>query len=187
MYLKKKSVCRGIVGFLLLAMWAGSTPQGFAESTVSIIAVVRETAIDLNSAWRYKVVSQVDDSLFAPETEDSAWPTTQAPARWTDQGIERGDLTVAVYRRTVKVPAAWQGKAIGISAWFYPGSSMVYVNGHAVDPQGSLFALIADVSGLLRYGQDNLIAVSTTQDGIREAAQMDPPLLGPVGQKLVTK
>jgi hypothetical protein len=166
---------------------ASPTPTGVAVGMEAVTAVASKGAINLSGEWRHQGVAQVQDALFAPDTDDSAWPITTAPARWTDQKINSADVMAVVYRRTVRVPAEWQGQSIGINAWFYPGSSMVYVNGTAVEPQGSLFAPYADVSGLLHYGQDNLIAVSTTGDGIRELAEMDPPLLGPLGQKLLTR
>ncbi len=194
---------------LLLAVWAGSmvapgtavasepvsAPTATAAPTLPVVAggqeavtaVASEGAIDLSGEWRYQVVSAVEDSLFDPATDDSAWPTTVAPGRWADQGIGGEDVIAVVYRRTVEVPAEWQGNPIGISAWFYPGGSVVHVNGEVVEPQGSLFALFADVGDLLHYGQSNVIAVSTTGDGIRELAEVGPPLLGPVGQRILTK
>jgi hypothetical protein len=172
---------------LLLAIGVGGAQCAAADSQESIPGVAAETAIDLGGQWRFKVVSQVEESLFDPATDDRAWAATTAPGRWADQGIQPEDLTVVVYRRTVAVPAAWQGKAIGISAWFSPGSSMVFVNGEQVDPQGPAAAPFADVSGLLHYGKENLIAVSCTGDGIREMAESGPPLLGPLGSRTRTK
>ncbi len=158
-----------------------------AQADETVTGVVREGAIDLSGTWRCKAVAQVEDSLFAPATDDGAWQSVQAPARWADQKVNAEKLPVVVYRRTVKVAAEWQGRQIGISAWFCAGDSLVYVNGQEVDPDGPPNALSADVSSLLRYGQDNLIAVSTTVDGIRELAEAGPPLLGPLGQKHLTR
>ena len=121
------------------------------------------------------------------DLDDSSWAVASAPGRWTDQGIPHDELTVVVYRKTVRVPAEWKGRAIGISAWFYPGISNVRVNGQPVDPQGPLPAMYAEVSALLRYGEDNTIVVATTGDGVRELAETDPPLLGPLGQKSLTR
>ena len=172
--------------FLLAALLL-PVPRLAAFEKDLVTAVARDTAIDLHGEWRYKVVPQVQDSLFAPDLDDSSWAVASAPGRWTDQGIPHDELTVVVYRKTVRVPAEWKGRAIGISAWFYPGISNVRVNGQPVDPEGPLPAMYAEVSALLRYGEDNTIAVATTGDGVRELAETDPPLLGPLGQKSLTR
>jgi hypothetical protein len=169
---------------IILAAWTGAAVQGFADDVVT--GVVREGAIDLSGTWRCKAVAQVEDSLFAAATDDSAWQRVQAPGRWADQKINAERAPAVVYRRTVKVPAEWQGRQVGISAWFCAGDSIVSVNGREVDPEGPPDALTADVSSLLRYGQDNFLAVSTTGDGIHELAESGPPLLGPLGQRHLT-
>ena len=170
---------------IVFAAWTGAAPPGCADDVVT--GVGPEGAVDLSGTWRCKAVAQVEDSLFAPATDDSAWQSVQAPARWADQKINAEGAPAVVYRRIVKVPAEWQGRRIGISTWFCAGDSLVSVNGQEVDPNGPPNALTADVSSLLHYGQDNLVAVSTTGDGIRELAEAGPPLLGPLGQRRLTR
>ena len=166
---------------IVAAVLASAALQGFADDVVA--GVVPEGALDLTGAWHSNAVAQVEDSLFSTDTDDSGWQIVQAPARWSEQKINGEGAPVVVYRRFVKVPAEWQGRKVGISAWFCAKDSLVYVNGQEIDPQGPDNALCADVSGLLRYGQENLIAVSTTVDGVRELAESSPPLLGPLGQR----
>lgn len=172
---------------LALPAAADAAPGGATAAGEVVTGVARDGALDLSGAWRCKAVSQVEDSLFAPATDDSAWQSAQAPGRWTDQKVNAEGAPAVVYRRTVMVPADWQGRQIGISAWFCGSDSLVYVNGQEVDPNGPPNALYADVSNLLRYGQVNLIGVSTTADGVRELAESGPPLLGPLGQKRLTR
>jgi len=174
-----------VVILIVVTAWTGAVLQGFADDVAT--GVISEGAMDLRGTWRAKAVPQVEDSLFAPDTDDSAWQSVQAPGRWADQKINPGGAPAVVYRRTVKVPAEWQGKQIGISSWFCAADSLVYVNGQQVDPEGPPSSLSADVSNLLRYGQDNLIAVSSTGDGIRELAEAGPPVLGQLGQRHLTR
>jgi len=169
---------------LILAACATALPAAADEM---VTGVARDGALDLRGPWRCKAVSQVEDSLFAPGTDDSGWQIAPAPARWADQKVNAEGAPAVVYRRTVMVPADWQGRQIGISAWFCGRDSLVYVNGQEVDPDGPPNALYGDVSSLLRYGQENLVGVSTTADGIRELAESGPPLLGPLGQKRLTR
>ncbi len=172
---------------ILAAATVWVVPALPAAADEVVIGVVLQGAIDLSGTWRCKAVPQVEDSLFAPGTDDSSWQSVQAPGRWTDQKVSSDGMPAVVYRRTVSVPADWQERRIGITAWFCGGDSLVYVNGQEVDPQGPPNALYADVSSLLRYGQDNLIGVSTTGDGIRELAEAGPPLLGPLGERHLTR
>ncbi len=174
---------RSLTVFLALALCA----TAFAAADDLVTGVAREGAIDLSGAWRCAAVPQVGDSLFSSSTDDSTWQSVQAPGRWADQKANAEGMPAVVYRRTVKVPADWKGKQIGIAAWFCGDGSLVYVNGQEVDPSGPPNAMYADVSSLLLYGQDNLIAVSTTGDGVRELAEAGPPLLGPIGQRHLTK
>jgi dienelactone hydrolase len=98
-----------------------------------------------------------------------------------------GQAKVVVYRRQVDVPADWQGKPIGISAWFNPHDSSVFVNGQRVEPARKPFAPYADVSELLNYGQANTVAVTTLYDGVFEMAEAGPARLGPIETRPVTR
>ena len=146
------------------------------------------TAINLTGEWRFKKIGFIDESMVQPEYDDSTWPTVQTPAPWEEQGIEWqiGDIPVVLYRRTITVPAEWEGQPIGISCWF-SNQSVVYVNGIKVDPTGPLFARYGDVSKLLRYGETNYIAVTALNEGKLVLAEGGPPRLGILEKRLVTK
>jgi hypothetical protein len=173
--------------FVLLGMSGllGPAPVAVAQDVVK--AVASDGAISLAGQWRCQAVSQVDEALLSEKADDSGWASVEAPGRWDVQKANPQGLPAVIYRRTVDAPADWKGRQVGISAWFCGTDSLVYVNGQEVDPAGPPNALYADVSGILRYGEENLIAVSTTGDGIRELAEVGPPLLGPIGQKTLTK
>jgi len=170
----------------LVSVLVGAAAVATAADDV-LTGVAAGSALNLSGSWRCKPVAQVEDSLFSPSTDDSSWQVVPAPARWADQNSNKERAPAVVYRRSVKVPSEWQGRKVGISAWFCAGDSLVYVNGLEVDPVGPPNAMYGDVSGILRYGQENLVAVSTTGDGIRELAESGPPLLGPLGEKHLTR
>ena len=165
------------------------TPLALAEGQEAIADVSLRDAIELTGPWRFRQVEMFTGEMAGPDYDDSGWGEVQAPALWSEQGLGDlvGEAKVVVYRRQVQVPADWKGKLIGISAWFNPHDSSVFVNGQRVEPLRKPFAPFADVSGLLKYGQANTIAVTTLYDGLFEMAEAGPARLGPIEERPVTR
>lgn len=166
-----------------------ATPPAVAEGQEAINDVSLTGAIELTGQWRFRQVDALSDELIRPEYDDSGWEQVRAPAPWSEQGLGKwvGQAKLVVYRRQVEVPADWEGKRIGISAWFNPHDSSVFVNGQRVEPARKPFAPYADVSQLLKYGQTNTIVVTTLYDGIINMAEAGPARLGPIEQRAVTR
>lgn len=148
-----------------------------------------ENAINLNGKWRYAQVKAFKEDMTKPEFDDSQWAEIYAPAPWDDQGMadQVGKGTVVVYRRLVDAPDEWKGQPIGIHAWFNPFASQVFVNGERVEPTRKPFAAYADISGLLRYGEKNTIAVIVQYDGFLDFAESGPARIGPLVERPVTQ
>lgn len=165
------------------------TPLAVAEGQEVITDVSLTEAIELTGLWRFRQVEAFSEEMARPDYDDSDWDQVRAPAPWSEQGLEDlvGQSKVVVYRRQVEVPADWEGRPIGISAWFNPHDSSVFVNGERVEPVRKPFAPYADVSGLLKYGQANTIAVTTLYDGLFEIAEAGPARLGPIEPRPVTQ
>jgi len=165
------------------------TPLAVGEGQEAITDVNLTDAIELTGLWRFRQVEIFNEEMARPDYDDSGWNRVYAPAPWSEQGL--GDLVgkakVVVYRRQVQVPADWEGKPIGISAWFNPHDSLVFVNGQRVESARKPFAPYADVSELLKYGQANTIAVTTLYDGLFEMAEAGPARLGPIEARPVTQ
>ena len=120
--------------------------------------VVVEGSTPLSGLWRFAKVPSFTPDMAATGYDDSSWATVEAPARWSQQGLgaDTGAGAVVVYRRTVDVPGAWAGQPIGISAWFNPYGTQVFVNGERVEPLRTPFAPYADVSTLVKPGATNI-------------------------------
>lgn len=148
-----------------------------------------KASIDLTGPWKFQKVIQWDEAVTKPGFDDSTWGATQAPAGWLAQGLsdQIGQGTVVVYRKSVDIPANWKGLPVGVSAWFNPYASRVFVNGEQVDPARSGFAPYADVSTSLKYGAKNTIAVAVQYDGYLEFAEAGPARIGPIVTRPVTK
>lgn len=149
--------------------------------------VSESAAISLTGKWRAQKVDTFDDQLVSPDLDDSKWTEVNAPDSWTNQGFGdlEGTTAMVVYRTKVDVPRPWQGKAVGISAWFNPFNGRVFVNGTAVEPTRKPFAAYADVSTLLKYGQSNTVAVTTMYEGYSEFMQAGQPRIGLIDQIVV--
>ncbi|MCS7220427.1 MAG: hypothetical protein RML36_01015 [Anaerolineae bacterium] len=184
---------------LILAAWliemalascpSQPSPTALAPSQEMISDVNLNEAISLAGRWRSRPVELFNEEMAQPGFDDSEWAEVDAPAAWDAQGMAdlTGKAAVVVYRRQVEVPAVWQGKRVGISAWFNPHSSQVFVNGQRVEPERKPFAPFADVSVLLRYGQMNTLAVTTIYDGYFEMAEAGPPRIGLITERPVTR
>ncbi|UCC62046.1 MAG: dienelactone hydrolase family protein [Anaerolineae bacterium] len=168
---------------------ATPTPLVLAEGQKELTDVSLTNAIELTGQWLFRQVEMFSQEMTEAGYDDSGWDEVLAPAPWAEQGLGdwAGQAKVVVYRRQVEVPADWQGKQIGISAWFNPYDSSVFVNGQRVEPARKPFAPYADVSDLLKYGQANTIAVTTLYEGIFEMAEAGPARLGPIERRPVTQ
>jgi len=191
--------CRGaqIAAVLALLLIGGcaptaappATPLVLAEGQEAILDVSLTHAIELSGPWRFQQVEMFSQEMTQPDYDDSGWGEVHAPAPWAEQGLAdwAGQAKVVIYRRQVEVPADWEGEQIGISAWFNPYDSSVFVNGQRVEPVRKPFAPYADVSALLKYGQANTIAVTTLYEGVFEMAEAGPARLGSIEQRPVTQ
>jgi len=199
--LSKKCVPTAIVLFVLLigsctpAATPSPTPPptpttpALAEGQELITDVSLTQAVELTGQWRFRQVDMFSQDMTGPDYDDSGWKQTQAPAPWSEQGLGKlaGQSKVVVYRRQIQVPAGWAGKPVGISAWFNPHDSSVFVNGQRVEPARKPFAPYADVSGLLKYDQANTVVVTSIYEGLFEMSQAGPARLGLIEQRPVTQ
>ncbi len=148
-----------------------------------------ENSLDLSGKWFYAQVDAFQAEMTQPEFDDSQWTEVEAPARWDDQGMadQVGKGIVIVYRRQIDIPAEWEGQTVGIHAWFNPFASQVFVNGERVESEGEPFAVYGEVSELLRYGEENTIAVIVQYDGFLNFAESGPARIGPLVPRSVTQ
>jgi predicted esterase len=183
----------GLFSILLTSCASGASaptlaPVQAAAGQERIPGVSESASISLAGKWRAQKAEAFNDQLVAPGFDDSSWTEVTAPAAWSEQGFGdvEGTPTLVVYRTKVDVPRAWNGKAVGISAWFNPFNGRVFVNGTAVEPVRKPFAAYADVSNLLKYGETNTIAVTTMYEGYSVFAEGGPPRIGLIDQIPVT-
>ncbi len=109
------------------------------------------------------------DAFASPSFNDAAWNNMMVPSNWELAGYsiptyDSVDNTVGLYRRTVTVPAAWAGKRV---VWHFDGAldgAEVFVNGQKAGYHESGYtAWNIDLTGLVRPGQPNLLAVRVSK------------------------
>ena len=165
--------------FGALPVSAATTPAAFPVpeySTAGFYALpdTGRTVYSMNPAW--KRLKGAAAGAEAVGFDDSAWATVSLP-----DGLEilpeeasggRNYQGIAWYRKHFKADAALKGKRVILHFEAIMGISRVWINGkpavispnwagteHATVHYGGYLPVIADVTNLLNYGADNVIAV----------------------------
>ena len=143
--------------------------------------------LSLNGVWKFKWVKNADErptDFFDPALDDKAWGTMEVPAVWELNGYGdpeyvnvgfawRGhfkdnppmvpvkDNHVGSYRRTIDLPASWNGRQVIAHFGSVTSNMYLYVNGQfAGYAEDSKVAAEFDITPYLRPGK-NLIAFQT--------------------------
>ena len=144
----------------------------------------------LNGQWQFNWVPKPEDrpiDFYKPNFDASAWKTIPVPSCWEMQGygtpiytnvtypiknqppLIRGQEgytvlnepnAVGSYRRTIKVPAEWNGREIYLHFNGIYSAAYVWVNGKKVGyTQGPNNDAEFDVTCYLKPGEENLVCV----------------------------
>ena len=137
---------------------------------------------DLNGTWRFRfgddgpepAETGVENGWHRADYDDSDWDEVAVPLPWdlydtpgfdTTDGDHWGEGTAhrdgyGWYRRTIRVPESWAGRAVSLRFLAASYRARVYVNGeHVADHEGGHTPFTLDVNEHLAYGADNVIAV----------------------------
>jgi beta-galactosidase len=146
------------VGVLLLTSACGSSGRKSSAPSSD-----RRVDTNLNLGWSF----QRADVTGAEETafDDSAWTTLDLPHTWNALDGQDGPATpyyrgIGWYRKHYTVPSALEGQRLYLQ---FDGANIlsdVFVNGKAAGSHaGGYAAFRFDVTDLVMYGADNVIAV----------------------------
>ena len=121
--------------------------------------------------------------FFAPDYDDSAWRTMPVPGLWELNGfgdpvyvniqypwskfyannppyVPEEQNRVGSYRRTVEIPAEWEGKDIFLHIGSATSNVTLWVNGHEVGySEDSKLEAEFDITRYVRTGEENLLAM----------------------------
>ena len=120
-------------------------------------------AYSLNQAWRFWK-GEVDGTPYAVDYDDTDWEVVSVPHGLEYLPVEASGCAnyqgVAWYRKHFTPVDSLKGKQLFVHFEGIMGKSEVYVNGSLVKKHyGGYLPVIVDVSTLLKFGEENVIAV----------------------------
>lgn len=140
--------------------------------------------LSLNGVWRFRLSPNVpdDESCARPDHDDSAWDDLPVPSMWQLHGHGRPAYTnetypfpvdpphvpdenpTGDYRLRFAVPGDWAGTDAVLRFEGIDSCGKVWLNGHELGVVlGSRLPSEFDVSGIVRPGRDNVLAVRVPQ------------------------
>lgn len=127
----------------------------------------------------------VDWKFFCTAGRNSGqWTTIPVPSNWELQGFGKYNYGLdkdsvhgrekGLYKYSFVVPAAWKGRVVNI---VFDGSmtdTEVKINGRSAGAvhQGAFYRFRYDISGLLRYGKENLLEVTVSKESSNRSVNM---------------
>ena len=116
----------------------------------------------LNNDWRFK--SDFVEEMTKTQYEDGDMQDVRIPHTVKELPFHYFDENeyqmVSCYRRTIKAPKKWKGKAVLLTFEGVAHDAAVYINGARVAEHHSGYtAFTVDISDNINYGEDNIIAV----------------------------
>ncbi|HXO73849.1 MAG TPA: hypothetical protein VN824_01440, partial [Puia sp.] len=127
----------------------------------------------------------VNWQFFCTEGQNSGkWTTIPVPSNWELQGFGKYNYGLdkdslrghekGMYKYKFEVPAGWKGRVVKI---VFDGSmtdTEVKINGKSAGRvhQGSFYRFKYNISGLLRYGKENLLEVTVSKESANKSVNM---------------
>ena len=141
--------------------------------TISCVKNESPNTIDLTTNWQFspdKNNKGMSEKWYAFNFDDSNWTTIDAGKKWEDQGFRDLD-SLAWYRKSIEIPTDWKGKGVWLKFGGINDSYTLFVNGKQIKSFGGKNNTVADkttiteISGNLKYGESNLIALQVNDWG----------------------
>lgn len=179
---------KGKIAYKYALAGTGLHTVGIAsEGQVIVAKEVVSPNIDLAGKWRFHRGDE--DEWGRSDFDDSNWQQVELPASWEDHSAYRRDPAYGWYRRDVTIPAEWIGTDIALVLGKIDDVDQTYFNGELIGGSGEFppdfeasefnkvrrYPVEAD---LIRYGQDNVIAVRVYDQGGRGGMWQGP--MGPI-------
>jgi len=145
---------------------------------------VPEGHLDLNGRWAFRIdPTNVGEKENWQEKDDADfWGDIHVPGTWQSQGYGTEYHGVGWYRRTLEVPAAWQGREIWLNFDGVATRARVWVNGRFVGEHlGNWMPFAFPITKHLRPGQANVLTVRVEED-LRHWSVGFLPVVGNLGQ-----
>lgn len=155
------------VGILLLlvaaSISASENSPAFSTAGFYELPNTGREVYSMNLAWRF-LKGDVEGEPYAVDFDDSAWEVVSVPHGLEYQPLEASGCSnyqgIAWYRKRFTPDSQLKGKQLFIHFEAIMGKSEVYVNGKLAKKfYGGYLPVILDVTQLLVWGEENVIAV----------------------------
>ncbi len=161
-------------------------PTGMAEPTSEkrLTPRVPDGHLDLNGRWAFRLdPTNVGEKENWHERNDAElWGDIHVPGCWQAQGYGTEYHGIGWYRRTLEIPAAWQGREVWLNFDGVATRARVWVNGKFVGEHlGNWVPFVFRITEYLRPGQANVLTVRVEED-TRHWSVGFPAVVGGLGQ-----
>lgn len=159
-----KQILSGIFLFFTGIIYA----QGISIPRLSPLPVQStENKIPLSGNWLF---NPSPATLFWEAEPGNNWKTIEVPGEWVMQGFEVEKGKAAAYVRTFTIPANWKEKRVKLRCNGIYSEAQIYINGQKAGSHlGGFTAFELDVTSLVRYGEQNRIAIAVTSETIADS------------------
>ncbi len=122
-------------------------------------------ALDLPGPWKFHPAPP--DGFWASDFRPGGdWADIPVPGEWSLSGFVVEPTRAAGYRRTFRIPAAWQGRRVILHCDSVYGESRFWINGQPAGAFSRTFTPFEiDATELVEPGRENTLAVALTLDG----------------------
>lgn len=128
---------------------------------------VMSERVPLAGKWLF---NPAPDEGFWKQTSVAGWKDIEVPGEWVMQGFEVEKGRKAGYFRTFAIPSSWHGQRVKLRCNGVYSDATIYVNGREAGSHlGGFTAFELDVTGLVRCGADNSIAVAVASESAADA------------------
>ncbi len=127
------------------------------------------TKLDLAGAWKFRADREdvgLDEKWYQVDMDESDWQDVAVPDVWESLPALEDYDGVGWYRRTVQVPADWQGHPVKYVLGPVDDWGTIWINGESVGRYKSWYIVRQrNVSNALRCGKSNTIVVRVEDGG----------------------
>jgi beta-galactosidase len=144
---------------------------------LSTFGLTAKENTEINTGWKFhktNIANAYQDSF-----DDSGWDSVVLPHTWNGFDGKGGDGSyyrgVGWYRKQIDIPASFAGKAVYLNFGAANMTTTAYINGiYAGTHTGGYASFMFDITGLLKTGQKNRIAVKVNNSD----TIISPPISG---------
>lgn len=143
------------------------------------VAQSPRSVLSLDKSWRFRTGENT--GAQARDYDDVTWKSVSVPHVFPlsgDGNKKKLYLGEAWYRKSLTPPADWQGKRVFLRFDAVSLVSDVYLNGEKLGQhRGGFTAFTYELTGKLKLGEENLIAVHVDDRLNQEVAPIEPSLM----------